>query len=161
MSSDSEAPEAPHTIDGQNLVAVNPETERFFAAAYRRIQALIVGLGVIASIPVFAYFGWRVGAGFLLGAALAFINFLWMKQSIIALTNRITPQVEDQKVPSQGRAVIFKFIFRYALIGAAAYVIIFSSTVSVYGALAGFFLSVVALLIEAVNEAVYAIRHND
>jgi hypothetical protein len=139
------------------LVAVNPATESFLAGAYRRIQSTIIVLAAIALPLVWLVADWRVAAGFALGAALAYLNFLWLKQSIIALTNRVT----TQETSPQGRAVVFKFIFRYLVIATVAYAIISSSTISVLGLLAGFFLSVVALLFEAVTEVVHALRHGD
>jgi hypothetical protein len=139
------------------IVPVNPATESFFIGAYRRIQLTIIILGSIGSMAALLIFDWRVSAGFLLGASLAYLNFLWLKQSIIALTDRISA---EQNAP-QGRAVIFKFIFRYLVIATVAYAIISSSTISIPGLIAGFFLSVVALLFEAVTEVIYALRHGD
>ena len=139
------------------LVAVNPATESFLAGAYRRIQTVIVALGAVGGIAAYLVAGWRTGSGFSLGAALAYLNFLWLKQSIIAITNRVSAQEN----PPQGRAVVFKFIFRYLVIATTAYVIISSSTISILGVIAGFFLSVVALLFEAVTEVVYSLRHGD
>ncbi|HUS18031.1 MAG TPA: ATP synthase subunit I [Terriglobales bacterium] len=139
------------------LAPVNPATESFFIGAYRRIQLTITVLGVIGSIVVLFVFGWRVAAGFLLGASLAYLNFLWLKQSIIALTDRISAQ---ENAP-QGRALVFKFIFRYLVIATVAYAIISRSSISVLGLIAGFFLSVVAFLFEAVTEVIYALRHGD
>jgi hypothetical protein len=139
------------------LVAVNPATESFLAGAYRRIQTAIVVLGSLGGLLAFAALDWRIAAGFLLGAALAYLNFIWLKQSIIALTNRVSAQENSP----QGRAVVFKFIFRYLAIATVAYVIISSSNISVLSLIAGFFLSVVALLFEAVTEAVYSLRHGD
>jgi hypothetical protein len=143
--------------DDPILVAVNPATESFLAGAYRRIQTAIVVLGGLGGLLAFAVLGWRIATGFLLGAALAYLNFLWLKQSIIALTNRVYAQENSP----QGRAVILKFIFRYLAIATVAYVIISSSNISVLSLIAGFFLAVVALLLEAVTEVVYSLRHGD
>ncbi|HUQ50093.1 MAG TPA: ATP synthase subunit I [Terriglobales bacterium] len=134
----------------------DPVADAFYAGAYRRIQFTILVLGGVVSLPAFYMFGWRGGCGFLLGAAIAYINFLWLKQSILALTDRVA----SQQMPPQGRAMVFKFFFRYALIGAVAYVIISSSAINVLGVIAGFFLSVIALLAEAAVEVVYALRHD-
>ena len=139
------------------LVEVNPATEAFLAGAYRRIQTTILVLAVIAIPILWMVTDWRVATGFALGAGLAYLNFLWLKQSIIALTNRVNAQENSP----QGRSVVFKFIFRYLVIATAAYAIISSSTISVAGLIAGFFLSVVALLFEVVTEVVHALRHGD
>ena len=55
--------------------------------------------------------------------------------------------------------MLFKYIFRYAVIGTVGYAIIASSAINVYGLIGGFFLSVLALLIEAVYEMIYFLRH--
>ena len=141
--------------DDPILVAPHPPTEHFLSGAYRRIQLAIIVLAAGLTGPAFYFFGWRNGGGFLLGAGIAYLNFLWLKQSIIALTDA----VNEHTPPTRGRAVAFKFIFRYAVIAAVAYAIISSSTLSIAGLIAGFFLSVVALLFEAVTEVVHALRH--
>ncbi len=141
--------------DDPILVAPHPPTEHFLAGAYRRIQVAIIVLAAVLAGPFFYFLGWRSGGGFLLGAAIAYLNFLWLKQSILALTD----SVNEHSPPTRGRVVAFKFIFRYAVIAAVAYAIISSSALSITGLIAGFFLSVVALLFEAVTEVVHALRH--
>jgi uncharacterized membrane protein len=147
------------TSEAQEPVPVelepDPRTEAFLAGAYRRIQAAILVMAAAFAAPLFYFLGWRMGGGFLLGAAIAYLNFLWLKQSILALTD----SVNEHTPPTRNRAVVFKFIFRYAVIGAVAYAIISSSSLSVLGLMAGFFLSVAALLFEAVTEVVQALRH--
>ncbi len=155
--------------DQTTLVEASPAAEAFYAGAYRRMQAVIIALGVTGSGLALLVYGWRGGGGFLLGAGLAYLNFVWLKQSIIALTDRVAGQGASaenasEAAPqsaSQGRAVVFKFIFRYLVIATVAYAIISSSSLSVLGLIAGFFLSVVALLAEAVTEVVYSLRHGD
>lgn len=140
--------------DERILAVPDPATEAFLAGAYRRIQTTIVALGLISGAAVFLIFGWRAGGGFLLGAAIAYLNFLWLKQSIIALTNRVSAL----ETSPQGRSAVFRFIFRYLVIATVAYAIISSSSLSVLGLMGGFFLSVVALLSEAVTEVIYSLR---
>ena len=149
-------------IDQTILVPVDPIVDAFYAGAYQRIQTAIVILAGVGIVPALFFYGWRGGGGFLLGASLAYLNFVWMKQSIIALTNQISalePAAESStETASQSRAVVFKFLFRYLAITTVTYVIISSSSISVLSLIAGFFLSVVALLFEAVTEVVYSLR---
>jgi hypothetical protein len=148
------------------LVEVDPAAEAFYAGAYRRMQSVIMTVGVAGTVLALPLYGWRVGGGFVLGAALAYLNFVWLKQSIIGLTNRLAAQqgaiilneTAGETAPER-RGVAFKFVFRYLVIAAVAYAIISSSSLNVFGLIAGFFLSVVALLFEAVAEVVYALRH--
>jgi hypothetical protein len=147
------------------LVPLNPAADAFYAGAYRRIQTVIIALSIAGSVPMFVVYGWRVAGGFLLGALLAYLNFVWLKQSIIALTDRVSQVPANAENAPQSRApggaIVFKFLFRYLAIATVGYVIISSSSLNVLGLIAGFFLSVVALLFEAVSEVVYALRHGD
>lgn len=152
MNRDLPAPETDDVVRAEP----NPHTDAFLAGAYRRIQTTIIVLAALLGMPAFFY-GWRMGGGFLLGAAAAYLNFLWLKQSILVLTDSIN----EHSPPTRGRAVAFKFIFRYAVIAAVGYAIISSSSLSFLGLMAGFFLSVVALLFEAITEVVHALRHGD
>ncbi|HUR36250.1 MAG TPA: ATP synthase subunit I [Terriglobales bacterium] len=139
------------------LAAPDPATDAFLARAYWRMQTTIAVLGIAGTAIIALTLGWRNGIGFLLGASLAYLNFRWLKQSILALTDRISAQ---ETIP-QGRAVVFKFIFRYLVVATVGYAIISSSTINVLSVIAGFFLSVAALLMEAVTEVAYGLRHGD
>jgi hypothetical protein len=144
--------------DGSTMLApLDPIADGFFAGAYYRISTTVLVLGGVGTLAAFVGFGRQVAMGFLLGAALAYLNFRWLRQSIIALTDRVSGQENGP----EGRAVVFKFIFRYGVIAAVGYAIISSSNLSVSGLIAGFFLSVVALLFEAVTEVVYSLRHGN
>ncbi|MEO5935921.1 MAG: ATP synthase subunit I [Terriglobales bacterium] len=157
IESGAEAAGTAEAGDPIMLAPMDPVADAFFAGAYGRISTVIVVLGGVGTVIAFALRGWQVALGFLLGAALAYLNFRWLKQSIIALTDRISAQ---EAAPG-GRAVVFKFIFRYAVIFAVGYAIISSSNISVLSLIVGFFLSVVALLFEAVTEVVYSLRHGN
>ena len=126
----------------------------FYSGAYERIIRFMLLLGIGATIAVLARFGLAVAAGFLAGCAIAFVNFHWLKRVVSALADRATATGERQS--SQG--VVMRFLLRYFLIGLAAYAIFTISRSSMYGLLAGLFLPVGAILIEAVYELYAALR---
>lgn len=94
----------------------------FYRQSESRISHLTLILGAVAALPIAYFYGWHWGAGILIGAALAWLNFRWLKQALDALTAAATAQASDQdaKVPV---TTYFKALFRYGLIALAVYVI--------------------------------------
>jgi len=96
------------------------------APSYRqsesRISQLTILLGAAAALFVGYFHGWRWGAGVMIGAVLAWLNFRWLKQGLDALTEAVIAQSAKKKgkVPI---ATYFKALFRYGLIALAVYVI--------------------------------------
>ena len=97
------------------------------------------------AVLLFAWKGWTWSAGFVLGAAVSWFNFRWLKQLVDALGG---------KRPRTRLAVILGC--RYLLLGAGAYVIVSFSSVSLPAALVGLFVSVAAVIIEILFQLVYA-----
>jgi len=126
----------------------------FYSGAYERIIRFMLLLGIGATVAVLVRFGMAVAAGFLAGCAIAFLNFHWLKRVVSALADRATASGERQS--SQG--VVLRFLLRYFLIGLAAYAILRISRNSLYGLLAGLFLPVGAILMEAIYELYAALR---
>lgn len=93
-----------------------------YLASERRISWLTLLLGALAALPVGYFHGWRWGAGILIGAVLAWLNFRWLKQGLDALTEAATAQADrpKAKVPV---GIYFRAVFRYVLIALAVYVI--------------------------------------
>jgi hypothetical protein len=93
-----------------------------YLASERRISWLTLLLGALVALPVGYFHGWRWGSGILIGAALAWLNFRWLKQGLDVLTEAATAQAErpKAKVPL---GVYFRAVFRYVLIALAVYVI--------------------------------------
>jgi small-conductance mechanosensitive channel len=83
------------------------------------ISYLTLVIGLVAAIPVAYFRSPRFGAGIFIGSILAWLNFRWLKQGLDALTAAIAAR-QKGKVPI---STYFKAMFRYGLIGLAAYVI--------------------------------------
>jgi hypothetical protein len=128
--------------------------DAFYSGAYARIVLFMLALGIVAAIAVVVRFGTIVAAGFLLGCAIAFVNFHWLKRVVSALADRATATGERQS----SKGVVLRFLLRYFLIAAGAYAIFKISRNSLYGLLAGLFLPVGAILVEAGYELYAALR---
>ena len=142
-------------IESDIVIPSNPEAERFYEGAYARIVMAMIVIAGVATPAACWRFGWRVGAGVAVGCTLAGINFLWMKRAIQSFAGRLANVPEGEKA-TRGSAT--RFVLRYGLIGVAAYVIFKSSVVSLSGVLAGLFLPVAAILVEAGYETYAALR---
>jgi ATP synthase I chain len=134
--------------------APDPAADQFYSGALDRIRRFMAAIGVVATVAVSVLFGWKVGAGMALGCVIAWVNFYWLKQAVSALADRVTSTGRTQS--SSG--VVARFLLRYALIALAGYAIFRVSRDSLYGLLGGLFLTVAAILCEAVYEVMVSLR---
>ncbi len=133
---------------------ISRSSDDFYSGAYARIVRFMLALGMVTTIVVLARFGASVAAGFVVGCAVAFVNFHWLKRVVSALADRATATAERQS----SKGVVLRFLLRYFLIALGAYAIFKISQDSLYGLLAGLFLPVGAILMEAVYELYAALR---
>jgi hypothetical protein len=129
-------------------------SQEFFSGAYERIVRGMLVLAAIATLALFVRFGSAIAVGFLLGSAIAILNFQWLKRVVSALADRATT---TGRQPS-GKGVVARFLLRYFLIALGAYAIFKISPYSLYGLFAGLFLPVGGILIEAGYELYAALR---
>ena len=134
--------------------SVAPEGEDFYPRAYARMARFLLGLAMLGVATLAVALGWRVGASFALGAAIAGVNFYWLKRTVSALAERVTQPGSSKP----GRGVVVRFGLRYALVVLAVYAIFRSSWLSLYGLLAGLLLPVAAIACEAAYEMYVALR---
>ena len=138
------------------------QIEAFLDGAYRRIQIAIGLFTVAVMAPLVWLSGWRMGVGFVLGSVIAFFNFLWLKQSMIGLTNRYADtDAEVPPAPPQTASLVLRFLLRYAAIALAAYVIIRGSPGSSFGIMLGLLMFVPALLCEVLYEMWFSMKYGD
>jgi hypothetical protein len=133
---------------------VADSSHNFYEGAYPRIMRFMAVLGSAAAVTVFARFGATVAVGFVLGCAIAFLNFHWLKRVVSALADRATAT----GVPQSSRGIVLRFLLRYFLIALGAYAIFKISSYSLYGLFAGLFLPVGGILVEAGYELYMALR---
>jgi small-conductance mechanosensitive channel len=135
-------------------VEPDPVAEAFYSGAAQRITRSMPVLAAIGVAVAWWRGGWLFAAGFVVGSAIAYVNFYWLKRVVNALAERVTSSGQSES----GRAAFTRFLLRYALIALAAYAILRISTRSLYGLLAGLFLPVAAITCEAAYEAYVALR---
>jgi hypothetical protein len=113
----------------------------------------MAGLGLVFSVAAWWRFGGAPALGFLGGAVIAFLNFRWLKDGVNGLADRITNTGKTQS----GQGIVARFLLRYVLMGAAAYVILTSFPASLRGLFAGLCLPVGAIVCEAGYEIYLAV----
>ena len=118
--------------------------DEFYERVTSRIFKVTLAISGAGTLAALAWRGWRVGAGFALGAAISWINFRWLKHAVDALGGkRARPRL----------ALLAGF--RYLLLGGAAYAILRYSSISLRATLVGLFVSVTAVIVEIFFEVVY------
>ena len=127
--------------------------ERFYAGALRRISRAMVVLALLLTMAAWLKFDWRIALGFFFGCAVSYLNFYWLEQGVKAFSERVA----DTGARQSSRGIVLRFLVRYVLMAAAAYVIFTVSPASVYGLFAGLFLPVAAIACEAAYEAYAAL----
>jgi small-conductance mechanosensitive channel len=107
-----------------------------YALTERRIAHLTLVLGAIAAIGACFLFTVRVGAGVLIGALLAWVNFRWLKSALDTVLRAATSQPESSKarVPIGS---LFGLIGRYLLIAVSVCVIFIFFRIPVLSMLVG------------------------
>ena len=119
--------------------------ELTFERAAARIGRIIVVIAVLGTCGALGLGGWKVGAGFLLGALISGLNYHWLHKLVVALGGGGKPRY---------RSVILGF--RYLILGGGAYVILKLSSISLTAVLVGLFVLTAAVFVEVIFEFVYA-----
>jgi hypothetical protein len=118
-----------------------------YERALKRMIRISVAVGAVGAIAVLVARGPRIAAGFLLGAALSWLNLRWW--TIVA--NAIGG---TGKAPPRGSAAILAL--RYLLFGGVIYGIVKILKITPVAVLAGLLVSVAAVMIEILYELIYA-----
>jgi len=136
------------------------ESDSIYVAAEHRIEWMTLAFGLAGAVFVLLCWGWRPAAGVALGAALAWLNFRWLKQGVTALVKVSTAQAnsEHARVPM---SVYAKFFGRFALLLVVVYVILSRSWLPVAAVLGGLFAVVAAVMIELMWELVRGRRETE
>ncbi len=125
----------------------------FYRAAERRIEWLTFGLGAAAAAGAGLRYGVRAALGLALGAALAWVNYRWLKQAVGVMAQLAAGQAEVSR-PRVPRGVYVKFFGRFALLIGVVYVILSRSLLPAGAFLAGLFALAAAVLAELLYEIV-------
>ena len=128
--------------------------ESFNARALARMFRAMLVVSLLLLGPALWRYGWAGGFGFAAGATVSCINFRALQRSVEGLAERIVNRNSQEK----GGRIVFRFLVRYALVGAVAYAILIGSALAFRGFLWGLCLPVAAMMIEAGVEAYAAFR---
>jgi hypothetical protein len=127
-----------------------PAEQALVAGAERRVGVIILALIPVGTAGAYGWSGTPLAVAFAVGGALAYLNFSWLA----AVAGAMLP-AEPGRVSWRGYA---KLILPLVLLVVVLYVIVSRSWLPVVGVLAGLFLLVVAILVEAVYELVVGAR---
>ncbi len=116
-------------------------------AALRRIRLLMLVLGGAGTLASALLRDWRFAASFLLGAAAAYIGIAWVERAVDALS--------PDAPPGRGRFIVLAGL-RYAIFGAAGYVIVKVFGMNAIAAIAGLLVPVAAATAEVLYELIHA-----
>jgi len=134
-----------------------PNGGDFHSRAVERISKFMLVIGLAALVTAFSYFGWRVGIGFALGAAVSWLNFHWLKQVVAGIAELTIRSGR----PASGGGIVYRFLLRYFLMALVAFVILSVSRESRYGLFAGLFLPVAAIFCEGAYEVYVAVGRRE
>ncbi len=112
------------------------------ARAEARLPRWMIAVALLGTLAALLGGDARVAAGFALGSALAILNYHWLHQAIETLF--------DLRRPGIPKRVVLKFAVRYPLAFGGVYVFYRTGWLPFLPILAGLFVPVIAVLIEAV-----------
>jgi hypothetical protein len=124
--------------------------EAFGSATLRRIEWLTLALGAAGCVAAGWRWGWRGAVGLAVGALLSWIDFRWLKGSVLAFGRAATASVAAGGNARAGRvpkSAYLKFFGRFALLLVAVYVILTRSALPAVPLLAGLFASAAAVVV--------------
>ena len=127
---------------------MNPSEEDIYRIAVARMLRIMAVFAAGGSLTLFVWRGWKWGAGFAFGAAVAWVNFLLLKKLADSLG------IAGRKPPSTGSAIFLGS--RYLILGAVVYATLRLTSISLLAAAIGLFVSLAAVLVEILFELVYA-----
>ena len=121
-----------------------PADQVFYDRFIRRVNWMIVGLGVAGSAILALSKGARVGLAFLIGATGSYVSFWGWQRVAEALT------------PSSKKPRSYGFILRIVVLFVLAYAIIRFLGLSFAAVVSGLLVSAAAVLLELIFELIYA-----
>jgi len=122
----------------------------------RRFQRNTYIFILIALVVAFAWSGWQMALGVLLGSALSLFNKRWLEGSLRAMLNHIVAK-ETGRVPP---FTVFKFILRYFVIALAIGLAVWAGNVHPLGIGIGFAAIVGGVMIETGYQLYLAYKSN-
>jgi len=123
------------------------------ARAEARLPRWMIALSVVATVGVLAAGQVRFAAGIALGAGVAILNYFWLHQAVEALFN-----AGRARVP---KWLLLKVVARYPLAFGGVYLFYRTGWLPFQAILAGLFVPVAGVLIEAMLQILRGLRLHD
>ena len=130
--------------------------DALFAGSLRRIELLLIVFPALFVVAFLIQGRVLLAFGLLVGAAIAYVNFRWLKGTVTALTDALTKHEHS----SSGPSVIARFLLRFVLIALAAYAIFEGCPRCFLGFLGGLFSPVLAIFFEAAYLVLAEVRES-
>ncbi len=130
-----------------------PHSANWFHRVQRRIAALTLSIGAAAAVIVSVIGFWRWGIGILIGAALAWINFIWLDQGLGAIS-KLAQALRGFPKPRSSFGVWIKVFSRYGLIAILLYTAWVLAHIPVVSMLAGLCALGAAVMAEGLYEVI-------
>jgi hypothetical protein len=146
----------PADLHAADIPPADVRLQAFNERALSRMFRTMLIVGALLVAPAFWKYRAAGAVGFAAGAAISSINFRALQRSVEALADRIVNRQSAEK----GGSIVFRFLVRYALVGAVAYAIFVGSALAFRGFLWGLCLPVAAMMIEAGVEGYAAFRNS-
>ena len=127
------------------------DAEAFGTATLRRVEWLTLALGGLGAIWAAWRWGWRGALGLIVGTALSWLNFRWLKGGVQAFGKAATEQAGSSAARVPVSAYV-KFIGRFGLLLVVVYVILTRSWVPPIPLFAGLFASAAGVVVALVWE---------
>jgi hypothetical protein len=152
----AETPAAETLDERSNGERTNDDRTKYDRIIPRLLRNMLVA-GVLLLGLAFWFYRWAGAIGFAFGVAVSYVNFRSLTRGVEGLADRIVNRNSREK----GGRIVMRFVVRYGLVGAAAYVIFKSSSLAFRGFLWGLCVPVAALMAEAAWEGYTAFRRSE
>ena len=117
----------------------------------RRLKVAVPFVGLAATCIALIWADWQDAVGVVVGTGLAIINFRFLSKSLRSILG-----AGHDTAP---RGTTLMFVFRWIIVGTAAYAIMTTGLATIGGVFAGLFTPGIAIGLEAVVQLNHALRH--
>ena len=126
---------------GEDFEPSADQSENIRPVSHERILLIMAALGILGGIAGFAFSSLRFGLGILVGTALAFVNYYWLKISL----RKIFSAAQTGERP---RMLAGKYFLRYVILAAVIAVIYAADLLPIVAVIAGLGAFAFAVVIE-------------
>ena len=124
-----------------NLEPIAVEQETVAPLSHRRILRTMAFVVLVGAISSFVFISWQLGAGFIIGGILAFLNYYWLKVSL--------KKIFDKAISGENpRFLGVNYFLRYLGIAAVIYIVYLTQVISMVAVLLGLCVFAVAIVVE-------------